>query len=175
MSTYPLLKVVITGDDGVGKTSLAHRFCQGTFEAPQPASVGVDFQTKIIELDGSPVKLSVWDLAGQDRFEAVRVGFYRGSLAAALVYDLNAPNTLKDLVRWYQEITRAIPRLPFLVIGNKADLVSAPSDRIGLEFTKVIKARYARTSALSGEGVEEAFMQLAKLAEGRFERKLEEG
>lgn len=175
MSTFPLLKVVLAGDDGVGKTCLSHRFCSGKFEAMQPASIGVDFQSRVIELEDNPVKLSIWDLAGQERFASVRAGFYRGSLAAGLVYDLTQPESLKDLVRWYQEISKALPGLPFLVIGNKTDLVSTPADRVGLEFAKVIRASYARTSALSGDGVEDAFIQLARLAVNRMEASSDQG
>ena len=173
MTTLPVLKVVLAGEDGVGKTSLSHRFCEGSFETAYPPSVGVDFHSKIIDMEGEVVKLSIWDLAGQERFEAVRAGFYRGSLAAGLVYDLTQPESLKRLVRWYQEIARLLPGLPFVVIGNKADLAQMEVDRVGMEFAKAIRAKYARASALSGEGVEAAFSELAQQARSRFEETLE--
>ena len=67
------------------------------------------------------VKLSIWDMAGQDRFEIVRGGFYRGSRAAALVYDVTSIASLGNLKRWRDEVLRVRPGQPFVVVGNKVD------------------------------------------------------
>ena len=72
MTTVPVLKVVIAGDGNVGKTSLIRRYCEGKFEQSRVATIGVDFQTKLVELTGGPVKLSIWDMAGQERFQVMR-------------------------------------------------------------------------------------------------------
>lgn len=160
----PLLKVIIAGDGDVGKTSLVRRFCEGRFENSRVMTIGVDFQTKVVALPDRTVKLSMWDMAGQERFSTIRPGFYRGSLAAALVYDLTAPETLKNLVNWYFEISKVIKDQKYLVVANKADLVSAESDRVGLQFAKVIHADYVRTSAATGAGVPAMFEKLAYLS-----------
>lgn len=165
MTTTPILKVVIAGDPGVGKTSLVQRFCTGAFIHVGQPSVGVDFQSKLLELPEGPVKLSMWDLPGEQRFAAVRESFYRGSLAAALVYDLTVPETLKSLAAWYKEILRSVPNQRFVVVGNKSDLAVEASDRIGQELARVIRAEYIRTSALTGEGVQELFTLLAQRAQ----------
>jgi small GTP-binding protein len=130
-------------------------------------TIGVDFQTKVVTLPEATVKLSLWDVAGQERFSSVRPAFYRGSLAAALVYDLTAPETLKNLVNWYFEITKVIRDQKFLVIGNKADLAAEETDRVGMQFAKVVHADYIRTSALTGAGVTEMFESLARLGLSR--------
>ena len=65
MSTsVPLLKIVVAGDGNVGKTSLIRQYCEGRFEQSRVATIGVDFQTKMVEIKGKPVKLSIWDMAG---------------------------------------------------------------------------------------------------------------
>jgi small GTP-binding protein len=164
MDAIPLLKVIVAGDGNVGKTSLVRRFCEGRFETSRIMTIGVDFQTKVVTLPEATVKLSIWDIAGQERFSVIRTGFYRGSLAAALVYDLTAPETLKNLVTWYFEITKVIKDQKFVVVGNKADLATDETDRIGLQFAKVIHADYVRTSAATGDGVPLMFETLARLA-----------
>jgi small GTP-binding protein len=164
MSAYPLRKVLIAGDDNVGKTSLVRQYCEGRFESTHEMTIGVDFQTKLAELPEGTVKLSIWDLAGQQRFESIRTGFYRGSLATALVYDLGVPDTLKSLARWYKEIVQILPKQRFLVVGNKSDLSAEPTDQVGHQLAAVIHADYVRTSALTGEGVAEMFVKLATLA-----------
>jgi small GTP-binding protein len=164
MDTIPLLKVIIAGDGDVGKTSLVRRYCEGRFENSRVMTIGVDFQTKLVELPDQTVKLSIWDMAGQERFSTIRPGFYRGSQAAALVYDLTAPETLKNLVSWYFEIAKVVPEQKYLVVGNKADLVSGDIDKVGLQFARVIHAEYLRTSAATGTGVPQLFEALAKIA-----------
>ncbi len=164
MDAFPLLKVVVAGDGDVGKTSLVRRYCEGCFENSRVMTIGVDFQTKIVPLPDGPVKLSIWDLAGQERFEPVRAGFYRGSQATALVYDLTVPETLKNLSRWYLEIKKILPRQKFLVVANKADLAAEKSEWVGKEFARIIHAGFVKTSAFTGEGVPQLFETLAVYA-----------
>ena len=164
MGKIPVLKVVIAGDGNVGKTSLVRRYCEGKFEASRVATIGVDFQTKIVELPAGSVKLSIWDMAGQDRFRVVRSGFYRGSLATALVYDVTDPLSLANLEKWHQEIFGITPGQKFIVVGNKIDLERVGQVEAAQSFTQKIEAPYLETSALTGEGVTDMFKSLATLA-----------
>jgi small GTP-binding protein len=162
MSDIPLFKVVIAGDESVGKTSLIRRYCEGKFETSRVATIGVDFQTKVMDLPTGAVKLSIWDLAGQARFQVVRLGMYRGSRSAALVFDLSRPETLEHLAAWKQEAQGAVASVRFLIVGNKADLATARG--AGKPFADSIGAPYVETSAQSGEGVAELFETMARLA-----------
>ncbi|HLF81420.1 MAG TPA: Rab family GTPase [Anaerolineales bacterium] len=164
MSSVPVLKVVVAGDGTVGKTSLVRRFCEGKFEMTRVATIGVDFQTKLVELPERTVKLSIWDMAGQDRFQVIRAGFYRGSRAAALVFDVTSPESFANLERWRQEIIEVVPQQPFVVVGNKTDLERRISPEQGAAFAQGIRAAYVETSALSGAGVPDLFLSLAKLS-----------
>lgn len=176
MSSIPVFKVLVAGDGAVGKTSLIRRFCEGKFEESRVSTIGVDFQTQRVELPGGTVKLSIWDMAGQDRFHDIRQGFYRGSRTAALVYDANAPVTLQNLPRWREEILAVVPDLRFVVVANKVDLLTqgmaspstsqAPASiRAGRTFAASIGAGFVPTSALSGTNVPQLFEQMAKLAQ----------
>ena len=166
MSSIPVLKVVIAGDGTVGKTSLVRRYCEGKFEMTRIATIGVDFQTKLVELSERTVKLSIWDMAGQDRFQVIRSGFYRGSRAAALVYDVTMPDTFNSLTRWRTEILEAVPEQPFVIVGNKIDLERVQARDQAEAFAQSIQASYLETSALSGEGVPDLFEALAKMSLG---------
>ena len=164
MSQLMVIKVVVAGDGAVGKTSLVRRYCEGKFEHTRVTTIGVDFQTQTVELPERTVKLSIWDMAGQDRFAVVRSGFYRGSRAAALVYDVTDPQTLADLARWREEILTAVREQPFLVVGNKVDLERVVPEEEGKAFAESIGALYLETSALTGSGVPGLFRGLAMLA-----------
>jgi small GTP-binding protein len=164
MSQILVIKVVIAGDGAVGKTSLIRRYCEGKFEHTRVTTIGVDFQTQTVELPERTVKLSIWDMAGQERFAVVRAGFYRGSRAAALVYDVTEPQTLEDLARWREEVLAAVPNQPFLVVGNKVDLERVVTEEEGKAFADSISAPYLETSALTGSGVKWLFQGLARLA-----------
>jgi small GTP-binding protein len=164
MADIPLLKVVVVGDGAVGKTTLIRRYTEGKFHASRVATIGVDFYTQQVQLPTGMVKLSIWDMAGQERFEIVRTGFYRGSRAAALVYDVTAPASLMNLKRWHDEVQRTVPGQPVLVIGNKVDLERTVRPELGRRFASYVGAPYIETSALTGQGVTQLFETLAKLA-----------
>src|SRR5258708_11140397 len=129
-ANLPVYKVVIAGDGNVGKTSLVRRYCEGKFDESRIMTLGVDFQTKLVTLDQVTVKLSIWDVAGQDRFLSFRDTFYQGAHAVALVYDVTAPFTFFNLMHWRDGLQRIFPFVPMVVIGNQSDLVNVvPDDR----------------------------------------------
>ncbi len=158
----PVYKVVFVGDGGVGKTSLIRRYCEGKFEQTRMMTIGVDFQTKIVETPMGPVKLSIWDLAGQPHFKSVRESFYSGGDVVVLVYDLTDINSLKNLVDWYKEVRQFLPDIPYLLVGNKADLLTK-NEPYGKIFAEKIKSTILQTSASSGEGVEDLFQSIGRL------------
>ena len=165
MGKLPVLKVVIAGDGNVGKTSLVRRYCEGKFDTSRVATIGVDFQTHTVDLPSGQVKLSIWDMAGQERFRVVRGGFYRGSLAAALVFDITNPSSLTNLESWYQEISEVAPNQKFIIIGNKIDLERVQGPETAAQaYASRLSAPYLETSALTGEGVSVLFETMATLA-----------
>jgi small GTP-binding protein len=163
-TSIPLLKIVVAGDGNVGKTSLIRQYCEGRFEQSRVATIGVDFQTKMVEIKGHTVKLSIWDMAGQIRFQSVRTGLYRGSRTAALVHDVTNPDSLANLQNWYEEVIAIVPQQRFLVVGNKIDLSPNYDTTNAKKFAASIKAPYLTTSASTGEGVQKMFLGMAYLA-----------
>lgn len=121
-----LLKVIILGDSGVGKTSLMNQYVNHKFSNQYKATIGADFLTKEVMVDDRLVTMQIWDTAGQERFQSLGVAFYRGADCCVLVYDVTAPSSFKTLDSWRDEfLIQASPRdpgnFPFVVIGNKID------------------------------------------------------
>ncbi len=127
-------------------------------------TIGVDFQIQVVDLGDRTVKLSIWDIAGQERFGSFRASFYRGARAVALVYDVTDPISLRNLPLWQAEIAKVAPQARFVVVGNKIDLErKVPREKVEA-WVREIGLPYLETSALTGEGVQAFFTTLARLA-----------
>lgn len=168
MSDIPVVKVAIVGDGNVGKTSLVRQFSDGKFEHSRVATLGADFQTKVVSLPRGDIKLSIWDMGGQKQFEPVRRVFYKGTVASALVYDTTNLESLKNLETWREELLAETNNQNFIVIGNKADLEPQVPAGAGERLAEIFKAKHIITSALDGRGVEEMFVELARMAAGNY-------
>ncbi|CAF0872875.1 unnamed protein product [Adineta steineri] len=169
-----LLKVIILGDTGVGKTSLMGQFVSHKFSNQYKATIGADFLTKEIQIDDRLVTMQIWDTAGQERFQSLGVAFYRGADCCVLVYDVTQPNSFRSLDSWRDEfLIQAGPRdpenFPFVVIGNKIDLENraVPTRKAQSWCTDKSNVPYYETSAKDGLNVEKAFEAVARNALAR--------
>lgn len=166
-----LLKVIILGDSGVGKTSLMNQYVNRKFSNQYKATIGADFLTKEVMVDDRMVTMQIWDTAGQERFQSLGVAFYRGADCCVLVYDVTTPSTFKTLDSWRDEfLIQASPRdpesFPFVVIGNKIDLenrVVSVKRAQGWCHSKN-EIPYFECSAKDNINVEQAFQTVAKQA-----------
>jgi len=106
VNSYPstrkkvLLKVIILGDSGVGKTSLMNQYVNKKFSNQYKATIGADFLTKEVMVNDRLVTMQIWDTAGQERFQSLGVAFYRGADCCVLVYDVNVAKTFDNLDSW---------------------------------------------------------------------------
>ena len=160
-------KVAMLGFHGVGKTSLVRRFVSSIFDEKYLTTIGVKVDKKMVPLEGREVQLMLWDIAGaEDRF-SVPMSFVRGSAGYLLVVDGTRAETLDRGLELVEQVEAELGRLPFVVALNKADLVDAwQLDDGGLARLTSSQCPVFRSSAKSGEGVEEAFHALASLAMG---------
>jgi len=167
-----LLKIIILGDSGVGKTSLMYQYVNKKFSNQYKATIGADFLTKEVMVDDKLVTLQIWDTAGQERFQSLGVAFYRGADACVLVFDVNVAKTFENLNSWRDEfLIQAGPRdpenFPFIVLGNKIDLEN--SRVVGQKKAQAWcqskgNIPYFETSAKEAINVEQAFQTVAKNA-----------
>lgn len=166
-----LLKVIILGDSGVGKTSLMNQYVNKKFSNQYKATIGADFLTKEVMVDDRLVTLQIWDTAGQERFQSLGVAFYRGADCCILVYDVTMPNTFKALDSWRDEfLIQSSPRdpenFPFVLIGNKIDLENRAVSTKRAQGWGQSKGGipYFETSAKEAINVEQAFQTVVKNA-----------
>lgn len=99
-----LFKIVLVGDSAVGKSNLLARFARDEFYPNSKSTIGVEFQTQKMEINGKEVKAQIWDTAGQERFRAVTSAYYRGAVGALLVYDISRRLTFENIGRWLSEL-----------------------------------------------------------------------
>ena len=166
MSSFKL-KVLLTGAAAVGKTSLVQRFIKNRFQANYKLTVGVDILTKDVEFrQGEIATLSIWDIGGQQRFEFIRSTFYKGAAGTLLVFDLTREQTYNEIRKWLTEIRQFAGNIPFVLIGNKADLmedVGVVIDRDEARaFAESEGSIYIETSAKTGINVDDAFTELTR-------------
>nr|CAI5854966.1 unnamed protein product [Callosobruchus analis] len=123
------LKILIIGESGVGKSSLLLRFVEDNFDPEQTLTIGVDFKTKRMTIDGNTVKLAIWDTAGQERFRTLTPSYYRDAQGAILVFDVSSYSSFSKLEVWLNELETYSTKgnIVKMIIGNKIDVVRHPS------------------------------------------------
>ena len=157
-------KVCAIGAFAVGKTSLIRRFVDNLFSEKYHTTIGVKVDQKSVQLDGTSMKLLVWDIAGEDEFQSVRMAYLRGLSGLILVADSTRPQTLKVAVDLQARVDATSPNVPFVLLLNKSDLGDqAALDSALLESLEKHGWLILKTSAKSGEGVEDAFLHLTRM------------
>jgi len=170
--------VILLGDSGVGKTSLMNQYVHEKFVPDYKATIGADFLTKHLVLEDKPLTMQIWDTAGQERFQSLGVAFYRGADCCALTFDVNDAITFENMAAWRDEfLLKAAPNesdtFPFVVIGNKVDVENrrVVSKKRALKWCEENgNVAYFETSAKTGQGVGDAFICLASLAQARHNK-----
>ncbi|TFK19192.1 rab small monomeric GTPase [Coprinopsis marcescibilis] len=165
-----LLKVIILGDSGVGKTSLMNQYVNKRFSTQYKATIGADFLTKEVETEERPVTMQLWDTAGQERFQSLGVAFYRGADCCVLVFDVNSSKSFQALESWRDEfLIQSSPHepeeFPFVVLGNKVDVDESKRQVTQKRALAWCQAKgnlpYFETSAKEAINVEQAFQTVA--------------
>ncbi|CAO3698161.1 unnamed protein product [Rhizopus microsporus] len=168
-----LLKVIILGDSGVGKTSLMNQYVNKKFSNQYKATIGADFLTKEVMVNDRLVTMQIWDTAGQERFQSLGVAFYRGADCCVLAYDVNNSRSFEALDQWRDEfLVQASPRdpdhFPFVLLGNKIDVEESRrmvSQKRAMAWCQSKgNIPYFETSAKEAINVEQAFQTIAKNA-----------
>ncbi|KAL6606447.1 hypothetical protein ACP70R_042100 [Stipagrostis hirtigluma subsp. patula] len=156
-----LVKVVMIGDYGVGKSTLLFRSTGKEF-GPN-STMGVDSATRSLEVDGKVIKGVIWDTAGQEQYHAITSSYYRQADGALLVYDVTRYSTFKNVDRWLKELRdHADSNIVIMLVGNKSDLrhlVEVQTDE-GKAFAERESLYFMETSALESTNVENAFAEV---------------
>jgi small GTP-binding protein len=162
-----VFKIAVLGAAGAGKTSLIDRFVERKFTQDYKPTLGASIIAKDIELENANVRLVLWDIAGQEKYETVRSMYLNGAMGCILVYDITRRPTFEEVKeKWIKDFKQyALPTARFILIGNKVDL--EPNRKIpsadGKELAASLDSNtFLETSAKNGDFVEDAFIALVK-------------
>ncbi|XP_043722667.1 ras-related protein RABA5c [Telopea speciosissima] len=170
-----LFKIVIIGDSAVGKSNLLSRYARNEFNLHSKATIGVEFQTQSIDIDGKEVKAQIWDTAGQERFRAVTSAYYRGAVGALIVYDISRRTTFDSVGRWLDELnTHSDTTVARMLVGNKCDLenIRDVSVEEGKSLAEAEGLFFMETSALDSTNVKKAFEMVIREIYNNVSRKV---
>lgn len=156
-----VFKVVLIGESGVGKTNLLSRFTRNEFNHDSRTTIGVEFSTRTLTLDGHLVKAQIWDTAGLERYRAITSAYYRGAVGALLVYDITKHQSYESVDRWLKELyDHADASILVMLVGNKSDLKDEGRE-VPTEEAKMYADSngllFMETSALDSTNVELSF------------------
>jgi small GTP-binding protein len=161
-----ILKVIIFGHVGCGKTTLRKRFMDNVFDSHCRGTIGVDFQTKDFTFNGIEVKLMIWDFAGEVRFRYMFPQYLKGAMGGILMYDIADYNSFSQIGDWISLIKETNQRFPIILIGGKSDLadIREISREEAINVAKSMGLNgFIECSSKTGENVEQSFEVLTKM------------
>ena len=156
----PKYKLIFLGDQGVGKSCILNRFMNGTFTEEYQATIGLDFQSKNVQIDNQDIHLLLYDTAGQEKFRSLIPMYTRDANIILLVYEVTSKDSFLHLNHWLNDLTTVKKdEVIFVVVGNKTDLEDKRevSREEGEQFAKDNDYLFAEVSAKYGEGFEDLF------------------
>lgn len=159
------IKVIVSGDGGVGKTSFLNRLINDTFDANSGLTKGVDFFSKDVHINGSEYNLIMWDFAGQHQFKKLLSDFVNGSLAAFVLFDLSRFTTLEGVEDWINKLDN-FGEIPTIILGSKSDVVDLYDMKVFDDYISEIRRNhkniigYLKISSKTGFNIEEAFYRI---------------
>lgn len=159
-------KLVLLGDQSVGKTSIIARFMYDTFDQQYQPTIGIDFFSKTIHLeDDRDVRLHLWDTAGQERFHSLIPSYIRNSAATVVVYDITSRPSFFNAFKWIDEVrTESGEDVVIMLVGNKIDMAAEKREVSAEEALKKAtecNVLFTEVSAKHGSNIKQMFRQVA--------------
>lgn len=166
-----VIKCLLIGDAGVGKSSIIERYVNDTFSSVASTTVGVDFFTKLVKLNDDivggkthVVKLQIWDLAGQMNYRSIIRSYYRNAEVLFYVFDKSNRESFHNFERWIDEFRHRLDDIQIVIVGNKCDIIrSGVHSDEAIELANKYDAQYYETSAKDNVNIREIFENTAKL------------
>jgi Ras-related protein Rab-6A len=156
----PKYKLIFLGDQGVGKSCILNRFMNNTFTEEYQATIGLDFQSKNVQIDNQDIHLLLYDTAGQEKFRSLIPMYTRDANIILLVYEVTSKDSFLHLNHWLNDLTTVKKdEVIFVVVGNKTDLEDKRevSREEGEQFAKDNDYLFAEVSAKNGKGFQDLF------------------
>jgi len=165
-----LLKIIVLGESGVGKTSLLIRYVENRFTLNTKSTIGANFLTKRVEVGDKVATCQIWDTAGQERFQGLGTAFYRGSDGVIFVFDVTQRKSFEELEQWKKAFLIQVgqegnDKFPMIILANKVDLEDKRevSQKELRDWCSKQNLTWFETSAKEGANVDRAFEEIANL------------
>jgi Ras-related protein Rab-8A len=165
-----LVKILMIGESGVGKSNIIQRFTRNQFSTTHLPTIAIDFRMKVVDTGTSRLKMQIWDTAGQERFDTLTSGFFKGSDGIVVVYSVTDRHSFERVNKWVNEIhTHAPETVKVMLVGNKIDL---EGERViareeGAALAEKHDLLFEETSAKTGENVPQIFSEIGRTIEDR--------
>lgn len=156
------MKFIAIGDSRVGKSSIIARYVDGNYYHNLPSTIGIDYRVKKLLYEEKPLKLHIWDTAGQEKFKSITLNFYKGVDGILLVFDITNENSLSNVPHWIRQIKLySTENVCLVLVGNKCDILEGrvPNDRIE-GICQEYNLLYFESSAKENINIDQAFLAL---------------
>lgn len=157
-------KILTIGESGVGKTCILLRYTDNKFIKHHLTTIGIDYKTKDVNINGKSIKLKIWDTAGQERFRNITQQYYKGADGIVLVFDLTDRNSFEKVREWMKQIQSYTQKesIAIVLLGNKCDAENkAVSLKEASDIAGEFNLKFFETSAMNNINIEESFKQLS--------------
>lgn len=162
VASSPEFKLVLVGDGGVGKTTFVKRHLTGEFEKKYVATMGAEVHPLPFATSYGPIVFNVWDTAGQEKFAGLRDGYYVGSQAAIIMFDVASRITYKNVPNWHRDLVRVCDDIPMVLVGNKIDIKARKVKATQINFHRRKNIHYVDVSAKSNYNFDKPFLWIAR-------------
>lgn len=173
-------KIILIGNTSVGKSAVLQQFIENRFTSTS-TTIGVDYGSREVEVPNyGPVKLQIWDTAGQEMYRSIVQSYFRSTGGIVLMYDMTDINSVDDLEQWQEIIKeKTTPGIPVILVGNKSDLFSKgahlPIKTKADDFAKRYGYTHLLCSAKANAGVQDIFVTLGQEIFSFVERRHKDG
>lgn len=170
-----LFKFIVVGDTGIGKSCLVLRFTNNKFNSAHDMTIGVEFGSRMIEVDGKHIKAQIWDTAGQESFKSITRSYYRNATGVLLCYDVTNKTTFKNVSTWLTEIEKECRQMPVIIlVGNKTDIPRREvTTKEGQDFADEHGMLFIETSAKNAQEVDNCFIKLSRAVSEKVKQMIE--
>ena len=166
------VKFIIVGDSSVGKSNILLRFSRNEFDSGHQATLGIEFANKHVIHNNVDYLVQIWDTAGQENFRSVTRAYYKASAVAMVVYDITKEESFTHIQSWMKDCKELAPSTVLIaLIGNKSDLEDQRviTKERGENLARENKMMFFETSALNGNGIEDAFKKCIEIIDEKIE------
>ncbi len=161
-----MIKILTLGDTTVGKTSIVLQYTTQKYNTQILSTIGVDFKSKVINIDNNKVKMLIWDTAGEERFRNIASQYYYGADGALLIFDITKKSSFERIVYWINELSQKknINELGLLLVGNKIDLEKERQvqKEEAERFAKENNLKYYEVSAAKNINIDNMMLDIIK-------------